>query len=111
PEKPVSYRTEVTLRYFNCAERTSAVMRFEWRNADDKPALTNLPALLTFRPVTAGTRDEQMLEAACNYAGDLASPEAAGLQLPEATARLVRPANPDEYYPRGSIRRREQGSP
>jgi TonB family protein len=114
PANVGSYRSEKTLRYFNCAERTSAVMRFYWNSADDKSAGYFYQADLTFRVVSPESLDEQMLETVCNFAGELADAEAAGLRLPgeEAKrARLTRVANPDEYYPSGFRHRKEQGSP
>jgi TonB family protein len=114
PKDVRTYRSEVTLRYFNCPERTSAVMRFYWNGADDKAGGYFYQKLLTFRAVLPETLDEKMLEAACTFAGELAAPEAAKLHLPgEAakSARITRPANPDAYYPSSSVRRKEQGSP
>ena len=109
-----SYRSERTLRYFNCSERTSAVMRYYWKIADDKPGGYFYQELLTFRAVTPDGLDEQMLETACNFAGEFADAKAAKLHLPGEEARrakLTRLANPDDFYPSGSIRRKEQGSP
>ena len=114
PKDVRSYRSEVSLRYFNCPERTSAVMRFYWKSADDKPGGYFYHALLTFRAVSPETLDEQMLETVCNFAGDFADAEAARLHLPgeEAKkAKVTRVANADAYYPLGSIRRGEQGAP
>jgi TonB family protein len=114
PANVRSYRSEKTLRYFNCAERTSAVMRYYWDSAEDKPGGYFYNELLTFRAVTPGTLDEQMLDTACNFAGAFADAEAAKLHLPggEAkTAKLTRVVSPDDYYPSGSVRRKEQGSP
>jgi TonB family protein len=107
-----SYRSERTLRYFNCAERTGAVMRYYWRDADEKSGGYFYQELLTFSPAPSGSPDEQMLKTACDFAGAFADPKAAKLQLPgPPPARMVRPVNPDDYYPSGSRRRGEQGSP
>jgi TonB family protein len=111
PANVRSYRSERTLRYFNCPERTSAVMRYYWESADDKPGAYFYQELLTFREVSPGTLDEQMLETACSFVGTFADAEAAKLQLPGVVAKMVRPVNPDDYYPSGSRRRQEQGSP
>jgi TonB family protein len=105
------YRSERTLRYFNCPQRTSAVMRYYWKIADDQPGAYFYQELLTFRGAAAGTLDEQMLDTACKFAGDLADAEAAKLQLPGVHAKMRRPVNPDDYYPSGSRQRQEQGSP
>ena len=105
------YRSERTLRYFNCPERTSAVMRYYWKIADDQPGAYFYQELLTFRAVRPETLDQQMLETACNFAGEFADAEAAKLQLPGVLAKMTRPANPDDYYPSASRRRQEQGSP
>jgi len=114
PKDVRSYRSEKTLRYFNCAERTSAVMRYYWDGADDQPGGYLYQELLTFRAVPPGTLDEQMLQTACNFSGEFADAKAAKLHLPGEEARkakLTRVANPGDYYPADSRRREEQGSP
>jgi TonB family protein len=111
PANVRSYRSERTLRYFNCAERTGAVMRYYWRDAEEKSGGYFYQELLTFRVAAPGTLDERMLDAACNFAGELADAEAARLQLPRVLAMMSRPANPDDYYPSGARERGEQGSP
>ncbi len=111
PANVRSYRSERTLRYFNCPERTSAVMRYYWESADDKPGAYFYQKLLTFREASPGTLDEQMLETACKFVGDFADAESAKLQLPGVEAKMTHPVNPDDYYPSGSRRRQEQGSP
>lgn len=107
------YRSERTLRYFNCTERTGAVMRYYWKIADDEPEAHFYQALLTFRATSPGALDERMLETACNYAGEFADARAAKLRLPGEGAKMAKitlAVNPDEYYPSGSRRRKEQGS-
>jgi TonB family protein len=112
PKDLRSYRFEKTLRYFNCTARTSAVMRYFWNGADEKAGGYFYQDLLVFRDAPRGSRDEQMLDAACNFTGELANAEAAKLQLPGAVhARMVRPVSPADYYPSGSRRRGEKGSP
>lgn len=111
PKDLRSYRSERTLRYFNCPERTSAVMRFYWNSADDQPGGYFYQEHLSFRAVAPGTLDEKILDTACNFAGDLVDAEAAKLQLPGVQANIKRLVNPDDYYPSGSRRRFEQGSP
>jgi TonB family protein len=111
PKDLRSYRSERTLRYFNCPDRTSAVMRFYWNSGDDRPGGYFYQELLTFREAAPGTLDEQMLDTACNFAGEFADAEAAKLQLPGVQAKMTRPVNPNDYYPAASRRRGEQGSP
>jgi TonB family protein len=109
-----SYRSERTLRYFNCPERTSAVMRYYWKIVEDQPGAYFYQELLTFRAVPPGTLDEQMLETACSFAGEFADAKAAKLRLPGEEARkakITRAVNPDDYFPSGSRHRKEQGSP
>ena len=86
-------------------------MRYYWKIADDQPGAYFYQELLTFRAVRPETLDQQMLETACNFAGEFADAEAAKLQLPGVLAKMTRPANPDDYYPSASRRRQEQGSP
>jgi len=111
PANMRSYRSERTLRYFNCADRTSAVMRFFWNGADEGPAGYFYNELLSFRPAAPESLDEQMLDAACNFDGKFADADAARLRLPVVEAKMARPANPDDYFPQGSRQRKEQGSP
>ncbi len=111
-----SYRSEKSLRYFSCQERTSAVLQFHWSSGrdDDKAGVYSSKDFLTFRAVEPGTVDERMLEAACSFAGAHADANAARLPLPGDEARkakLKRVVNPDDYYPSGSKLRGEQGSP
>jgi TonB family protein len=113
PKDVHSYRSERTLRYFNCTARTSAVMRYYW-NTDGQPGAYFYQELLTFRAASPQTLDEQMLDTACTFAGELADAKAARLQLPGEEARKARLTlvmNPNDYYPWGSRRRKEQGSP
>jgi TonB family protein len=105
------YRSERTLRYFDCPQRTSAVMRYYWKIADDQPGAYFYQEVLAFRAAVPGTLDEQMLDTACDFAGDLADADAARLQLPGVRAKMKRPVNPDDYYPASSHSRGEQGSP
>lgn len=107
-----SYRSEKTLRYFNCAQHTSAVMRTFWSAGDGKPGGYHYNPQLTFREAPGGSPDAQMLEAACTFTGAFADLEAAKLQ-PAGTepARITRSPFPDGYYPSESRRRREQGGP
>jgi TonB family protein len=109
-----SYRSERTLRYFNCPERTGAVMRYFWKIGDDEPGAYFYQDPLIFRPVPSGTLDEQMLQAVCNFAGEFADAKTAGLHLPGEEARkakITRMGRPGDYYPAGSRSRQEQGAP
>jgi TonB family protein len=106
-----SYRSEVTVRYFDCREWTSAVMRHFWESADGTQSGYFYHPQLTFLKVEPRSLDEKMLHSVC-YSSDLVSPEAAGVHLPGATpAKMVRPVNPDDYYPLAAQRRNEEGSP
>jgi TonB family protein len=129
-----SYRWESSLVYFNCSKRTIAVSQSFFYGADDK-AIGNLhQVLLTFREVPPETPDEQKLETVCNWklVGDVADPEELKLRMAEAEqakraqeeaervkspqpgimpAKISLPVNPDDYYPPGSIHRKEQGLP
>jgi TonB family protein len=111
PANVRSYRSERTLRYFSCANRTGAVMRYFWDDAEEKSGGYFYRDLLTFHAFPAGSLEERMLETACNFAGPLADAEAARLQLPQVVAKMKRPVNPDDYYPQSSRSRGEQGSP
>lgn len=109
-----SYRSERTLRYFNCSTRTSAVMRYFWDSADEKAGGYFYQKLLTFRAAATGTLDEQMLKTVCEFAGEFADPQNAKFRPPgeeSRTARLLRPVDPNDYYPSGSRRRKEEGAP
>jgi TonB family protein len=103
--KAQSYRWVESMSYFNCSERTSAAAEFRWYNAEDK-GIGNLHLnLLTFRKVAPGAVDEQVLEAICKA-------KTAEPPIPiEEQARITRVMNPDAYYPSGSSRRGEHGSP
>lgn len=106
-----AYRSERTLRYFNCAERTGAVMRYFWDDADGRQGGYHYHSVLTFLRLASGSLDERMLETACNFTGEFADADAAKLQLPRHHARFLRPVNPDDYYPASSVRRGEEGAP
>lgn len=103
--KAQSYRRVESMSYFNCSERTSAVAELRWYSAEDKDLGNLRLALLTFRKVPSGTLDEQVLETVCK--AELVEPP----RPFEEQARMRRPVNPDDYYPSGSRRRGEQGSP
>lgn len=134
------YRRELSLTYFNCAERTLATAQSIASNAEDKVVadFDTPQILLSYREVPPETIGERMLETVCDweFLGDTpvqpvppAKPQP-GVPTPaelrernQVEAELVRdpqqvgiarmksPVNPDDYYPPGSIRRGEQGSP
>ncbi len=106
-----TFRSEKSQRFFNCLARTGAVLRYSWRGSDDKEGGNFQQDNLTFHRPGEGTLDEQMLEAACNFTGELASSDASRSPPPESEARITRSAKVFDYYPPLSIRRNEQGAP
>ncbi len=103
--KPHVYRWVQGMTFFNCQARSSAAAEFSWYSAKDKGVGNFHVDPLVFRRVSAGTPDEQMLEVVCKA-------EAVESQIPMGShARMVRPVNPDDYYPSSSRRHQEQGSP
>ncbi len=106
-----AYRSERTLRYFHCGDRTGAVMRYFWDNADESLGGYHYQSVLTFRQPASGSVDERMLETACNFTGEFADAKAAKLQPPRYHAKFLRPVNPDDYYPSSAIKRGEEGAP
>jgi len=111
PKDNPTFRSEKSLRYFDCLNRTSAVMRYYWDHDDGKFAGYHYEENLTFREAPRETRDALMLETVCNFAGELAEPEAAGVRAPRFTAKIKRAARPGDYYPELSRRHGEQGAP
>jgi TonB family protein len=100
-----TFRWVSTMRYFLCAQRSSAIAQFYWHGADDKLLGNRSRQTLNFTAVSPGSVEEQLLETVCRA-------EAAPLQLPAGVdARLSRLVNPDDFYPSGSQRRGESGSP
>ena len=100
-----SYRWELSLGRFDCAERTIAVSQSTLYGADDQ-AVASLDAdknALKLRNLAPQSLGWLMLQAVC------APATADG--PPKPLARLTRPVNPDDFYPSASLRRGEEGSP
>jgi TonB family protein len=105
PPDVQSYRWELKLGHFNCADRTAANSQSTLYSADNQ-AVGNImvdPAALAFRRVTEKTAGGAVLEAVCG-------PPKAGQSEP-GPANMASGANPVDYYPAESKRRSEQGSP
>jgi TonB family protein len=100
-----SYRWVRSAYLFHCAQKVFALAELRWFNSDDVDVGNRRPESLSFRKVSSGTVEEQMLEAVC-------SSESVRTREPlEEQAKMTRPVSPRDYYPEGSVRRGEQGSP
>jgi TonB family protein len=100
-----SYRWARSANLFHCTEKTTALAELRWYNSDNEDLGSRRPEALSFRKITPGSLDEQMLEAVCN------SESVRSREILEEQAQISRPVRPRDYYPKGSIRRGEQGSP
>jgi TonB family protein len=122
------------LMYFDCDERkmtlAQAIIRKDGKIITTE---TNRAYLAQFEEIAPETRGEAMLDITCKgrntymeaaeaakqKIGEAEKPHRAqdgaelikDVQQAGAPARITRPANPDDYYPQGSMRRQEQGSP
>jgi TonB family protein len=136
-----TYRRNLSLVYFNCSDRKLAVSqsiltRDDGQNVGD---FEISPTLLNYREVPPESIGERMLETVCEweFRGDAPVQEAPSsepgdqsstptnealrakkeIELSRSArsadrlAITTRAANPVDYYPPGSIRRGEQGSP
>jgi TonB family protein len=108
------YRSELRRAYFHCSERTMAIVQSTLRDAEENVVghFDIEPARLSFREAAAGTVGEIMLGIACGSTHD---PEKAtsksDVSQRRISAGIAVPANPDDYYPSGSNRRKEKGTP
>jgi TonB family protein len=100
-----SYRWVRSAYLFHCAQKLFALAELRWFNSDDVDMGDRRPETLSFRKVSSGTVEEQMLDAVCS------SESVRSRELLEEQAKMTRPVRPRDYYPAGSIRRGEQGSP
>ena len=101
-----SYRWELKLGHFNCADRTMANSRSTLYSADNQ-AVGNFavdPSTLKFRSVGPQSAGGVLLQAVCGSS-------APDLQPGPGAANITGGANPVEFYPPASRRRREQGAP
>lgn len=100
-----SYRWMRSAYLFHCAQKISALAELRWFNSGDVDLGNRRPEALSFRKVSSGTVDEQMLEAVCS------SESVRSREALEEQAKITRPVRPRDYYPPGSVRRGEQGTP
>jgi TonB family protein len=117
--KQVDFDESLELDYFNCTSRTMAGKQWIYRSKG-KPVASyeDYPHYSDVAPETVG---ESMLEFVCGRKFEAKSakpvPREAELerdsqqQQMSPPAKMTRPANPEDYYPPGSIRREEQGNP
>ncbi len=108
------YRSELRRAYFHCSERTMAIAQSTLRDAEERVVghFDIEPARLSFREAAVGTVGEIMLGIACGSTRETekATPKYDVTQR-SPSAGLAVPANPDDFYPPGSNRRKEEGSP
>jgi TonB family protein len=101
-----SYRWELKLGHFNCADRTAANSLSTLYSADNQ-AVGNIavdPSTLKFRRVEPKTAGGVMLQAVCGSSSSDVQPR-------PGPANMTSGANPVEFYPPASRRRAEQGTP
>jgi TonB family protein len=101
-----SYRWELKLGHFNCADRTMANSQSTLYSADNQ-AVGNIavdPSTLKFRRVGPQTAGGVLLQAVCGSSTSDVQPRS-------GPANMTNGANPVDYYPPGSRRRAEQGTP
>ena len=100
-----AYRWEESLGLFNCVDRTIAISKSILHGADNGVVghVDIDPGALKFREVVPASIGGLMVQAGC-------STSTADVR-PAPSARMVSPANPDDYYPSSSRRRGEEGSP
>jgi TonB family protein len=99
------YRWVRSANLFHCTEKTIALAELRWFSSDGEDLGSRRAEALSFRKVSPGSVDEQMLEAVCS------SETVRSRERLEEQAQMTRPAHPKDYYPEGSIRRGEQGTP
>jgi TonB family protein len=101
-----SYRWELKLGHFNCADRTTATSQTTLYSADNQ-AVGNIavdPSTLKLRRVGPQTAVGVVLQAVCGSSTSDVQPR-------PGPANMTSGANPVDYYPPGSKRRAEQGAP
>jgi TonB family protein len=101
-----TYRWDTNDYDFNCSERTIAISQSILHGVEDQVVgRIDIPKRArTFREVQPGTAPEKILETVCNW--NHAREEKAG-----TPTQVTRAANPIDFYPAGSSRRQEQGTP
>lgn len=106
PHDVQSYRWELKLGHFNCAERTAANSMSTLYSVDNQ-AVGNIavdPSALKFRTMGPNTAGGVVLQAVCG-------PSTSAEQPTPGPANMTSGANPVEFYPPASKRRAEQGTP
>jgi TonB family protein len=101
-----SYRWELKLGHFNCADRTAANSQSTLYSADNQPVgnIAADPSTLKFGKVHPKTAGGVLFQAVCGTSASDAQPS-------PGPANMTNGANPVDYYPPGSKRRAEQGTP
>lgn len=99
--KAKTYRWGRSANLFHCTEQTTALAEQRWFNAEGRELGSRRPEALHFLKVSPGSVDQQMLEAVC---------KSESVRSLEEQAQMTHAAPPAAYYPKSSIRRREQGS-
>jgi TonB family protein len=101
-----SYRWELKLGHFNCTDRTAANSQSTLYNADNQAVgnITVDSSALKFRSVGTKTAGGVVLQAVCGSS-------TSDVQPTPDPANMTSGANPADYYPPGSKRRAEQGTP
>lgn len=105
PTDVQSYRWELKLGHFNCADRTAANSQSTLYSADNHAVgnITVDPTTLKFRPVDRNTAGGVVLQAVCDPTSEV--------QPTPGPANMTSGANPVDYYPPASKRRAEEGAP
>jgi TonB family protein len=101
-----SYRWELKLGHFNCADRTTANSQSILNSADNQVVgkIAVDPSTLKFRRVGLQSAEGILLLTVCSWS----TPDE---QPGPGSASVTIPAAPDLFYPQGSKRRGEQGAP
>jgi TonB family protein len=102
PPNAKSFRWESNQGQFDCAKRKVAVSQSVLHGADDQVVgrLDVEPSALNFRELPPGSLGWQLLQAVC-----------APSDAEAGVAKFKSIVNPDDYYPSGSKRRGEEGTP
>jgi TonB family protein len=106
PPNVQSYRWELKLGHFNCADWTAANSLSTLYSADNQPVgnISVDPSALKFRMPAPKTAGGLVLQAVCG-------PPISAEQPTPGPANMTSGANPVEFYPPESKRRAEQGTP
>jgi TonB family protein len=100
-----SYRWELKLGHFNCTDGTMASSQSTLYSADNQVVGTIAvdPSTQKYRAVGPKSAGGVLLQAVCGSTSDV--------QPTPGQANMTGGANPVEFYPKGSRRRGEQGTP